>query len=143
VDLEPRPDSTPQKNIYYIGRLQAPVTIDLTNGVTFLIFLSESGDEEVQIAINDKENVSFGGFKKKKDRLKIHLDKRSDQHGSKFYVAKIQMNGYIRCHEEVVFLVFISREGSEELQIVAENNIIASQETSHRGVEVIRKRPIR
>lgn len=139
VDLEPRPDK--KENIYYIGRLQAPITIDLSNGATFLVFLSESGDEELQIAVNNKENTTFSSCKRKRDRLEVRLDARDDQHGAKFYVAKLLMNGYINCHEEVVFMVFISREGSEQLQIVAEGNIITSQEKSRsRGVEVIRKR---
>lgn len=139
VDLEPRSDK--KENVYYIGRLKAPVSIDFSSGVTLLIFLSESGDEELQIAVNDKENATFSKFTKKRDRLEIKLDGRSDQHGHKFFVAKIQMNGNISCHDEVVFLVFTSREGSEEVQIVGKMNTSPEKQSGRRGVEVMRKRP--
>ena len=137
VDLEPRDDK--KGNIYYIGRLKAPISIDLDSGVTLLVFISESGDEELQIAVNDKENITFSKFTKKKDRLEIKLDGRTDQHGHKFFVAKLQMNGNIKCHDEIVFLIFTSREGSEEIQIVGGLNT-SPEKTGHRGIEVIRKR---
>ncbi len=139
VDLEPRDDA--KDNIYYIGRLKAPIFIDLSSGVTLLIFLSESGDEELQIAVNDKENTTFSKFTKKRDRLEIKLDKRTDGHKQKFFVAKIQMDGNIKCHEEVVFLIFTSREGSEEVQIVGDINF-SSDKPKRRSVEIIKKRPM-
>lgn len=140
IDLEPRPDK--DDNIFYIGRLRAPVTIDLSQGVTFLVFLSESGDEELQIAVNDKETNTFSRCTKKRDRLEIKLEDRADSNKQRFYIAKLLMNAYIRCHEEVVFLVFTSREGSEELQIVAKDNFVADQtRPTMQDIEVIRKRP--
>lgn len=139
VDLEPRSDK--KGNIYYIGRLKAPVSLDFTSGITLLVFLSESGDEELQIAVNDKENTTFSKFTKKRDRLEIKLDGRTDQHGQKFFVAKIQMNGNIRCHEETVFLIFISREGSEEIQIVGKMHHSSEKQSTRHGIEVMRKRP--
>ena len=140
VDLDGRFDK--KDNLYYIGRLAVPIYIDLTGGITLLVFLSESGDEELQIAVNNKENTTFSRITKKRDRLEIPLDVRTDQHGKKFYVAKIHMNGNIKCHEGIVFLIFISREGSEEIQIVSSSgNIISTEKHSApRGVEVIRKR---
>ena len=72
--------------------------------------------------------------------MEIKLDGRTDQHGQKFFVAKIQMNGNIRCHEETVFLIFTSREGSEEIQIVGKMHHLEKQSTHH-GIEVMRKRP--
>lgn len=140
VDLEPRDDK--KGNIYYIGRLKAPVSIDLTNGITLLVFLSESGDEELQIAVNNKENTTFSKFTKKQDRLEIKLDKRTDQHGHNFFVAKIQTSGNIMCHDEVVFLVFVSREGAEEVQIVGKIDASLEKHSGYRDVEVIRKRLI-
>ena len=141
IDLDGRFDK--KENLYFIGRLTAPISIDLNAGATILVFTSESGDEELQIAINDKENTTFSRITKKRDRLEIPLDTRTDQHGNKFYVAKVHMNGNIHCHEGVVFMIFLSREGNEEIQIVADSgNIIAGRErqSSRRGVEVIRKR---
>lgn len=138
VDLEPRDDK--KGNIYYIGRLKAPISIDFTSGVTLLVFLSESGDEELQIAVNDKENATFNKFTRKRDRLEIRLDGRTDQHDKKFYIAKLQMNGNIKCHDEIVFLVFISREGAEKIQIVGDISGLSEIPLGYKTIEVIRKR---
>ena len=50
-----------RKNEFYIGKLEVPGSLDLTNGVSFLIFISEEGVEELQIAPLKKErdNDSF------------------------------------------------------------------------------------
>lgn len=48
IELESRIDS--QGNKYLIGKLKAPIIIDCEKGACFLIFYSESGSEELQIA---------------------------------------------------------------------------------------------
>jgi hypothetical protein len=118
IDLEPREDS--KGNIYYIGRLQVPLTIDFTQGLAILVFLSESGDEELQLAMNDKNNFSSGKVRKRRNRLDIPLDVRTDRHKKQFYIAKVQIDATVSCNNEVVFLVFTSRAGKEEVQIVGE-----------------------
>jgi hypothetical protein len=35
---------------YYIGKIEAPIMIDCSKGATFLIFVSESGSEVLQVA---------------------------------------------------------------------------------------------
>jgi len=118
VELDIREDS--KGNIYHLGRLRAPCKIDLTEGVTFLIFLSSSGEEELQIACNDKENTTFSKYSKQNDRLKVTIEDREDQHGKVFYIAKLRYNGYVDCSgpDGVVFIVFTSKKSSEELQVV-------------------------
>ena len=69
VELDIREDS--KGHIYHLGRLRAPCKIDLTEGATFLIFISASGEEELQIACNDKENTTFSRYSKRNDRLKV------------------------------------------------------------------------
>ncbi|MDP2683489.1 MAG: hypothetical protein Q8P20_00375 [bacterium] len=120
VELDVREDAN--KNIFHLGRLRAPCKIDLTRGVTFLIFVSDSGEEELQIACNDKENTIFSKCYKQSDRFKVPIEDREDQYKKTFYVAKIQYNGYIDCgaKDGVVFIVFTSKAGAEELQIVGE-----------------------
>lgn len=115
VPLDPRFDQ--HDEIFFVGRLRFPGSIDCTNGVTFLAFISESGLEELQIAVNDKENATFSRATRRDDKMKIKLEGRPDKDGKKFYVAKVQFNGSIMCNPELCFLVFISKEGSEELQI--------------------------
>lgn len=142
VDLDIREDK--KEKIYHLGRLRAPIKIDLTNGVTFLIFISASGEEELQIACNDKENATFGRYTKKPDRIKLGIEDREDQHGQVFYVAKLQYNGYVDCSGEgAVFMVFTSKEGSEELQIVGDivsnNNKKKSPPKGRRDIEILYK----
>jgi hypothetical protein len=53
IRLVPRFDEFGKK--FYIGRLQFPGTINLENGAVFLVFTSEEGNEELQVAIDDKK----------------------------------------------------------------------------------------
>ncbi len=48
IDLEKRIDSYGQT--YYLGKLKAPVSIDCHDGVAFLVFISESGLEQIQVS---------------------------------------------------------------------------------------------
>jgi len=141
IPLEGRHDD--DEKLFYIGRLTVPISIDLSAGITLLVFLSESGDEELQIALNDKENATFNRVTKKRDRLKIPLDVRPDKYGAQFYIAKVHMNGNIRCHEGIAFMIFTSRKGSEEIQIIADSGNIFSGSAGKRvkphDVEVIRR----
>ena len=121
VELDVRLDG--KNKIYYIGRLKYPGRIDLSNGTTFLVFLSDSGGEELQIACNDKQNTTFNKYTKKNNKIKVSIDTRRDSTPLKsiFYVAKLNYNGYIDCSRtETVFMVFTSKEGLEELQITGD-----------------------
>ena len=52
IDLEPRADA--HGNIYYIGRLKSvPITLDCDKGVSFMIFVSSPGEEQLQISSID------------------------------------------------------------------------------------------
>ena len=48
LELEKKQDSSGKD--YYITKLRGPFTIDCADGVCFLIFVSEDGGEELQIA---------------------------------------------------------------------------------------------
>lgn len=50
-------------------------------------------------------------------KLKIDLDKRTDRDGKIFYVGKISAPILIDCEKSVSFLVFVSEDGAEQLQI--------------------------
>lgn len=118
IELENRLDSKDQ--VYFIGRLRFPGTIDCSKGVTFLAFTSEVGEEELQIAVNDNENTTFSRYTKKHDRVKISMEAREDQYGKIYYVGKLQLNGSIKFDQPVVFLLFTSISGHEELQVVCQ-----------------------
>lgn len=53
VRLTPRFDESGNK--YYIGRLEFPGTVNFENGAVFLVFTSEEGSEELQIAVDDSK----------------------------------------------------------------------------------------
>lgn len=51
------------------------------------------------------------------DKLRVNLEARPDQYGKIYHIGRIKFPGMIDCTNGVVFLVFTSEEGSEELQI--------------------------
>jgi hypothetical protein len=48
IDLEPQKDRS--GNTYYLGKIKGPFTIDCSDGVAFLIFISNPGEEEMNIS---------------------------------------------------------------------------------------------
>ncbi len=56
VDLKARHDK--DGNVFYVGKIKSPILIDCSEGASFLIFVSDRGEEEMQIApMDDKENA--------------------------------------------------------------------------------------
>jgi hypothetical protein len=52
IDLHAREDK--DNKIFYVGKLKAPANIELKNGATFLIFVADKGQEQLQIAPMEK-----------------------------------------------------------------------------------------
>jgi hypothetical protein len=48
IDLKAKKDI--DKKTFYVGKLKFPGTIDCSKGVAFLIFISDVGEEQLQIA---------------------------------------------------------------------------------------------
>lgn len=115
IELDPREDK--DRQIYYLSKKSGPLILNLKKGVAFLLFTSEDGNEELQIANLDNDTGHYSTFYRKDDRLKIRLDRREDSYGQVFYVAKLKANFNIDC-SDISFLAFLSKEGKEELQIV-------------------------
>lgn len=58
IDLKARKDA--DGRIFYVGKMKAPVLIDCYHGATFLIFISDKGEEQLQIApMDNKDADSF------------------------------------------------------------------------------------
>ena len=55
IDLKARKDMDGQT--FYVGKLKAPVLIDCSLGAVFLIFVSDKGDEQLQIALMDNKEM--------------------------------------------------------------------------------------
>lgn len=53
IDLHAREDS--QGRTFYVGKVEAPMLIDCSEGAVFLVFVSEGGAEQLQIALMDKK----------------------------------------------------------------------------------------
>lgn len=53
IDLKTRKDV--DKNVFYVGKVKFPGTIDCSKGVVFLVFTSDQGQEQLQIAMMDDE----------------------------------------------------------------------------------------
>ena len=54
IDLKGRKDVDGQ--IFYVGKLKCPINIDCSEGVVFLVFVSDKGEEQLQIAPMDKKD---------------------------------------------------------------------------------------
>lgn len=139
IDLSPREDKN--KQLFYVGKLQYPGFIDLREGITFLVFLGESGCEEIQIATSNKNNTPFSNFIRKSDKVKITLETRTDKYKQNFYVCKLKLDGLIDCRGGVDFIVFTANLGMERLQIVApivkNSSAKPSTKTVVQGPEII------
>lgn len=51
VDLKAKSDK--DKQTFYVGKIKAPVMIDCSKGVVFLIFTANKNEEQLQIALMD------------------------------------------------------------------------------------------
>lgn len=111
------------QNPYWIGKLQMPGTIDFEDGVSFMVYVSDEGYEEVQIAPVDAarrskkprkeyESARFGNA-----RLKIEMRAHTDKNGKVFYVGELYCPASVSLKKGIFFSFFNSKEGREELQI--------------------------
>jgi len=55
IDLKARKDKDGM--IFYVGKIKAPVLIDCSQGAVFLVFISDQGDEQLQIALMDNKEA--------------------------------------------------------------------------------------
>lgn len=54
IDLKSRKDK--DGRTFYVGKIKAPVLIDCSHGAVFLIFISDQGEETLQIALMDSKD---------------------------------------------------------------------------------------
>lgn len=55
IDLKARRDKDGM--VFYVGKIKAPVLIDCSQGAVFLVFVSDQGDEQLQIALMDNKET--------------------------------------------------------------------------------------
>lgn len=54
IDLKARKDIDGQT--FYVGKIKTPALIDCYKGVVFLVFVSDKGEEQLQIALMDNKD---------------------------------------------------------------------------------------
>lgn len=105
---------------YFIGKLQVPMTMDFDEGVSFMIFTSEEGYEELQIGPLDpmrraKSRKDGTGFVA--GRLSIDLHPMKDKNDKTYYIGEIVGPVVMKLRDGIFFTIFTSVDGEEELQI--------------------------
>lgn len=56
IDLKARKDNFGET--FYVGKVKFPGTIDCEKGVVFLVFVSDKGDEQLQISLMDNKELN-------------------------------------------------------------------------------------
>lgn len=106
---------------FYIGKLQFPGTLEFEPGVSFMVFISEEGNEQLHISPLDpsrlrgcRENatamINHGKFS-------VELHPMEDQNGKTYYVGEALGFFNMDLRKGIFFTVFTSRPGQEEIQI--------------------------
>ena len=121
VELEARFDKNDAT--YFIGKCRAPMPLQFKKGVVFFIFTSDEGGEELHIAC-PKLNSQFVSPKKTLredgtvDRVYVNLERKLDVDKNPYYLGVVQDDNLeLSLSEGLVFLVYTSKAGAEQLQI--------------------------
>lgn len=115
VPLDAKKDA--KNNTFYIGKLQFNGSLNLKEGQTFMIFLSDDGAEEMQIGIMDPDREVRPSILRHDSRISVRLKKHFDMYENVYYVGELKGAGELNMQKGVFFTIFNSVEGREELQI--------------------------
>jgi hypothetical protein len=106
---------------YFIGKLQFPAIMKFERGASFMVFLAETGIEELQIAPIDPSRRSKArancGASITNGKFSIDLRPMIDFNGSVYYVG--EAIGFFEMDLEpgIFFTIFTSIPGQERIQI--------------------------
>lgn len=120
VELIKKLDSS--QNPFYIGKLQLPGTLDFTYGISFMVFVAESGVEQLQIAPIDpvrRARIRDRGAVISDGKLTIDLHPLQDKNLKTYYVGEVIGLSEMKLNlfSGIFFTVFTSIEGKEQIQI--------------------------
>lgn len=106
---------------YFVGKLQFPGTLDLEQGISFMIFTSERDRETLQISPIDHRKRSnkikrTSGWDAS-GSIRIDLSSFLDTNKQTVYVGEVMAPSVIYTREGIFFSVYVSKTGREELQI--------------------------
>lgn len=102
---------------FYYGKLQFNGTLSMTDGQSFMIFLSDPGCEELQIGPLAPHRNGHSGIIGSKGQIAIPLNRHFDQHSNPFYVGELKGLGNLDMQRGIFFTVFTSIDGREQLQL--------------------------
>jgi len=129
---------------YYIGKLQFPGTLEFESGVSFMVFLSEEGNEELQIGPLDptrRPKSKRDGAGLNNGRFAIDLHPMVDQYGNTYYVGEAMGLVQMKLRNGIFFTIFTSRQGQEELQISRLNHRQRRRNTGYQEDSNIQSTP--
>jgi hypothetical protein len=116
IDLIRHLDS--DKQPFYTGKLQFPGTLNFSEGVSFMVFISESGVEQLQIGPSPirtkmrRRNISLSN-----GRFNINLHSMKDRDLKTYYIGEVLGPGELQIRNGLFFTIFLSKSGYEEIQI--------------------------
>lgn len=110
---------------YFIGKLQLPCSMKFSGGASFMVFTSEEGTEELQIAPMDPvklgrlntESRNRLGANMNQGKLTIYLRKMLDQYQNTYYIGEVVGPTEIDLVHGIFFTIFTSITGQEQIQI--------------------------
>lgn len=106
-------------NPYYIGKQQFSGDLNFKNGTSFMVFVSEEGVEELQIApLSDNARKYHRNTERfNKNKFEIRLNSMVDANGKTYYVGEAVAPHSYDLNIGVFYTIFTSRPGHEILQI--------------------------
>ena len=80
-----------REETYYTGRLHCNISMDLSAGQSFMVFISDEGFEEIQVGPLDPKRKSFSRepLRYGSDNITVSLNKRLDKDGQTYYVGEL------------------------------------------------------
>ena len=118
IELTADYDKYDQK--YYHGKLQWPGTLEFSQGASFMVFLSEEGCEEIQIApldLTKRQHSNRDGAGFRNGRMTIELHPVEDGNQNIYYIGEALGPVTMNLIEGIYVTVFTSKSGEEEIQI--------------------------
>lgn len=108
-------------NPYFIAKYQLPATMKFEKGALFMVFLAESGVEELQIFPMDPSRRSKArtgcGASINNGRFSIDIRPMIDQNGATYYVGEVIGLIEIDLVPGIFLTIFTSIPGQEKIQI--------------------------
>jgi len=103
---------------FFIGRMKNSTVLDFSAGMAVLVFTSEEEEEELQLAPLDSRRPTYGRYRTSSDRIHLSLDSREDKEKKVYYIGKLKLDKVMYAHDGITFMVYLSKKGVEEVQLV-------------------------